>query len=53
MNTDTRKKLEEQLKKMINKSDNIKAKKEQPINKTGAGNIIRRRSGEKDKRFFV
>ena len=53
MNTETRKKLEEQLKKMIDNSDNVKAKKEQPINKTGAGNVIRRRAGEKDKRFFV
>lgn len=53
MNIDERKKLEEQLKKMINKSDNVKAKKEQPVNKTGDGNVIRRRAGEKDKRFFV
>lgn len=53
MNTEERKKLEEQLKRMIDNSDNVKAKKEMPENKLGAGNVIRRRSGEKDKRFFV
>ncbi len=53
MNTDTRKKLEEQLKKMINNSDKVKAEKEQPRIQTGAGNVIRRRTGEKDKRFYA
>ncbi|MFC1494701.1 hypothetical protein ACFL6W_05425 [Thermodesulfobacteriota bacterium] len=53
MNTDTRKKIEEQLKKMIDNSDKKKAKKEQPINKIGVGNVIRRRAGEKEKRFSV
>ena len=53
MNTDTRNKLEEQLKKMINNSDNLKTKKEQTVIKTGAGNVIRRRAGEKDKRLTV
>lgn len=51
MNEDTRRKLEENLKKMINNSDQVKMKKEQRVRKTGTGNIIRRRAGEKEKRF--
>jgi len=51
MNEDTRRKLEENLKKMINNSDQIKTKKERQITKTGTGNVIRRRAGEKEKRF--
>ena len=53
MNVETRKKLEEQLKKMIDISDRKKAKKEQPKTRIGAGNVIRRRTGERDKRFFA
>lgn len=43
--------LEEKLKKMIHQSDQAKAKQQQPILPPGTGNIIRRRKGEKDKRF--
>jgi hypothetical protein len=43
--------LDEQLKKMIEKSIQKKEEKEKPIIRTGSGNIIRRRIGEKDTRF--
>jgi hypothetical protein len=49
MNEDTRNQLEVKLKKMLNRLDQDKEK--QPIHKSGTGNIIRRRAGEKDKRF--
>ncbi|MBN2418628.1 MAG: hypothetical protein JXL81_04535 [Deltaproteobacteria bacterium] len=53
MEQDKRSALEEQLKKMIEKTTQEKEKKEQPKTKTGSGNVIRRRAGEKDKRFFT
>ena len=53
MNTEAQKKLEEKLKKMINDSILKKDKKERPVTKMGNGNVIRRRAGEKDKRFFA
>jgi hypothetical protein len=43
--------LEEQLKKMIENSNREKEEKEKPKTRTGTGNIIRRRAGEKDRRF--
>ena len=46
-----RKELEEQLKKMIDNSNQEKDRKEQHKIKRGTGNIIRRRPGEKEKRF--
>ena len=52
MNEGTRNQLEAKFKKMPNHFDQIKAKQKQPIPQSGAGNIIRRRAGEKEKRFF-
>ncbi|NLD38452.1 MAG: hypothetical protein GX654_16455 [Desulfatiglans sp.] len=43
--------LEEQLKKMIENSIKKKEEKERPKTRSGTGNIIRRRAGEKDTRF--
>ena len=43
--------LEIKLKKMLDHLDQAKAKKRKPITHSGTGNIIRRRKGEKDKRF--
>jgi hypothetical protein len=51
MNDGTRNQLEVELKKMLNHLDQAKAKQNQPIHQSGTGNIIRRRQGEKDKRF--
>jgi hypothetical protein len=51
MNKGTRNQLEVKLKKMLNHFDQIKAKQKQPIPQPGIGNIIRRRAGEKEKRF--
>jgi hypothetical protein len=51
MNEGTRNQLEVKLKKMLNHLDQTKAKQEQEIPLPGTGNIIRRRKGEKDKRF--
>ncbi|MCD4718192.1 MAG: hypothetical protein K8R45_15805 [Desulfobacterales bacterium] len=54
MNEGTRNQLEAKLKKMLNHLnylDQAKAKKKQPIPQAGSGNIIRRRAGEKEKRF--
>ena len=53
MNQGTRNQLEVKLKKMINHFDQIKAKQKQPITQSGTGNIIRRRKGEKEKRFSI
>lgn len=53
MEEDKRSSLEEQLRKMIENSSQEKDKKEKPKTKTGTGNVIRRRAGEKDKRFFA
>ena len=53
MNKGTRNQLEVELKKMLNHFDQNKAKKKQSIPQPGTGNIIRRRKGEKDKRFFI
>ncbi|MFC1839941.1 hypothetical protein ACFL1N_10200 [Thermodesulfobacteriota bacterium] len=52
MNKGTQNKLEAELKKLINHFDQIKTKKKQPIPQPGTGNIIRRRVGEKEKRFY-
>ena len=53
MNKGTRNQLEVELKKMFNHFDQIKAKQKEPIIQSGTGNIIRRRKGEKDKRFSI
>ena len=51
MNEGTRNKLEVKLKKMLNHFDQVKAEKKQAITRPGIGNIIRRRAGEKERRF--
>jgi hypothetical protein len=51
MNEGTRNQLEVKLKKMLNHLDQAKAKQKQQISQPGTGNIIRRRKGEKEKRF--
>jgi len=51
MNEGTRNQLEVKLKKMLNQLDQAKGKQKQLIPQSGTGNIIRRRAGEKDKRF--
>jgi hypothetical protein len=53
MNEGTRNQLEVKLKKMLDQFDQAKAKEKQPTPKTGTGNIIRRRTGEKEKRFSI
>ena len=53
MNEGTRLRLEEELRKMIETSEQKNSKKERPVIKTGQGNVIRRRAGEKDKRLSV
>jgi hypothetical protein len=53
MNEGTRNQLEVKLKKMLNHFDQAKAKQKQLIRQPGTGNIIRRREGEKDKRFSI
>ena len=53
MNEGTRNQLEVKLKKMFNHLDQAKAKQKQPIPQPGTGNIIRRRAGEKEKRFSI
>ena len=55
MNEGTRNQLEVKLKKMMNHLDQAKAEPKQPIPipQPGTGNIIRRRAGEKEKRFSI
>jgi len=53
MNIGTRNQLEVKLKKMLNHLDQAKAKQKQSIPQPGTGNIIRRRKGEKEKRFSI
>ena len=53
MNEGTRNQLEVKLKKMLNHLDQTKAKQKQSIPQPGTGNIIRRRKGEKEKRFSI
>jgi hypothetical protein len=51
MDESARNRLEGELKNTFNHLDQAKAKQKQPIRQLGTGNIIRRRKGEKDKRF--
>ena len=53
MNKGTRNQLEAKLKEMLNHLDQAKAEQNQPIPQSGTGNIIRRRAGEKEKRFSI
>jgi LysM repeat protein len=52
MNKGTRNQLEIELKKMLNPLDQAKTKEKLSIPQSSTGNIIRRRKGQKDKRFF-
>jgi len=49
MNEGVRNQLEEKLKKMLEQAE---AKEKKPKIPSGTGNIIRRRAGEKEKRFL-
>ena len=51
MNEGTRNHLEAKLKKMLKHFAQAEAKQEQSKFQSGTGNIIRRRAGEKEKRF--
>ena len=51
MNKGTRNHLEAKLKKMLKHLDQVNTKQEQAKTQSGTGNIIRRRAGEKEKRF--
>ena len=51
MEKNKRSALEEQLKKLIENLNPKKKEKEISETRTGSGNIIRRRAGEKDTRF--
>jgi len=51
VNKGTRNHLEAKLKKMLKRFAQDKAKQERPRPPSGNGNVIRRRTGEKDKRF--
>lgn len=53
MNEGTRNQLVAKLKKMLDHFDQAKAEKMKPITQSGTGNIIRRRAGEKEKRFSI
>jgi hypothetical protein len=48
-----RNQLEVRLRKMLDHLDQAKAKKKRSITQAGTGNIIRRRKGEKEKRFSI
>jgi hypothetical protein len=47
-----RNQLNAKLKEMIKHFDQAEAKRKEPVTQSGAGNAIRRREGEKAKRFF-
>ena len=53
MNQGTRNQLEAKLKEMLDHLDQAKANKRKPVTQSGTGNIIRRRAGEKEKRFSI
>lgn len=53
MNKGTRIQLETKLKKMLHQFDQAEARQKRPINRSGAGNIIRRRAGKEEKRFSI
>jgi len=48
-----RNQLDVKLKEMIENFDQAEARRKDPITQSGTGNGIRRREGEKDKRFSV
>jgi hypothetical protein len=48
-----RNQLDAKLKEMIKHFEQAEAKRKKPITQSGTGNAIRRREGEKAKRFYV
>jgi len=48
-----RNQLDAKLKEMIKHFDQAEAKRNEPITQSGTGNAIRRREGQKAKRFYV
>jgi hypothetical protein len=48
-----RNQLNAKLKEMIKHFDQAEAKRNKPVPLSGTGNAIRRREGEKDRRFSV
>jgi len=48
-----RNQLDAKLKEMIKHFDQTEAKRNEPITQSGTGNAIRRREGQKAKRFYV
>ena len=52
MEEDRRDQLDAKLKEMIKHLQQAEAKRNEPITQSGTGNAIRRREGEKAKRFF-
>ena len=48
-----RNQLEARLKEMLENLDRAEAKQKQPTTQSNTGNVIRRRKGEKDKRFCI
>ena len=53
MNNSTRNQLDAKLKRMLDHLDQATAKQKQPTPQPGTGNIIRRRAGEKERRFSI
>ena len=49
----TRNQLEAKLKKMLKQFDEYKATQKRRAAQSGTGNVIRRRRGEKEKRFSI
>jgi hypothetical protein len=47
-----RNQLDAKLKEMIKHLDQAEAKRKEPVTQSATGNAIRRREGEKAKRFF-
>jgi len=48
-----RNQLDAKLKEMIKHFEQAEAKRKKPMTQSGTGNAIRRREGEKAKRFYV
>jgi len=48
-----RNQLDAKLKEMIKNFEQTEAKRKAPMTQSGTGNAIRRRGGEKAKRFYV
>jgi hypothetical protein len=50
---DRRNQLDAKLREMIKHLEQAEAKHKEPITRSGTGNAIRRREGQKAKRFYV